>query len=100
MRPVGRAARHLPRSGASLPGGVHDGSETARMARRWAMPLTPEMARLTREELRSLTHGEFWIPESERDSCQLALRSLNAGGIPYVVSGLYALYQYTGIYRQ
>src|SRR5690606_24480946 len=31
---------------------------------------------------------------------RLALRSLNEAGIPYVVSGLYAIFEYTGIYRQ
>lgn len=62
--------------------------------------MSPEMARLTREESRSLTHGEFWIPEAERVVYQRALRTLNRAGIPYVVSGLYALYEYTGIYRQ
>lgn len=62
--------------------------------------LSPEMAQLTREESRSLTHGEFWIPEAERSVYQLALQTLNRAGIPYVVSGLYALYEYTGIYRQ
>jgi hypothetical protein len=62
--------------------------------------LSPELAQLTREESRSLTHGEFWIPEAERSVYQLALRTLNRAGVPYVVSGLYALYEYTGIYRQ
>ncbi|HLU25882.1 MAG TPA: hypothetical protein VKZ58_09265 [Longimicrobiales bacterium] len=62
--------------------------------------LSPEMSQLTREELRSLTHGEFWIPEAERSVYRLALRSLNEAGIPYVVSGLYAIFEYTGIYRQ
>jgi len=61
---------------------------------------SPENANLTREERKSLTHGEFWIPEEERDVYQHALRTLNAAGVPYVVSGLYALYEYTGIYRQ
>lgn len=60
----------------------------------------PEMAQLTREESRSLTHGEFWIPEAERVVYQAALRALNEAGVPFVVSGLYALYEYTGIYRQ
>src|SRR5690606_32251830 len=46
------------------------------------------------------THGEFWIPEAERSAYQLALRTLNEAGIPYVVSGLYAIYEYAGIYRQ
>lgn len=62
--------------------------------------LTPEMAQLSREESKSLTHGEFWIPEAERTVYQAALRTLNRAGIPYVVSGLYAIYEYTGIYRQ
>jgi len=61
---------------------------------------SPEMARLTTEEARSLTHGEFWIPDAERAAYQYALRTLNRAGIPYVVSGLYALYEYTGIYRK
>jgi hypothetical protein len=61
---------------------------------------TPELARLTGEERKSLTHGEFWIPEDEREVYRLALRTLNRAGIPYIVSGLYAIYHYTGIYRQ
>lgn len=61
---------------------------------------TPEMQALSREEQKSLTHGEFWIPEDERVVYQLALRTLNETGLPYVVSGLYAIYEYTGIYRK
>lgn len=61
---------------------------------------TPETANLSREERKSLTHGEFWIPEAEREAYRLALETLNRAGLPYVVSGLYALYEYTGIYRQ
>lgn len=61
---------------------------------------TPETANLTREERKSLTHGEFWIPEEEREVYRRALDVLNSSGVPYVVSGLYALYEYTGIYRQ
>jgi hypothetical protein len=61
---------------------------------------TPETANLSREEKRSLTHGEFWIPESERDAYRRALDTLNVAGVRFVVSGLYALYEYTGIYRQ
>jgi hypothetical protein len=57
-------------------------------------------ADLSREEVKSLTHGEFWIPERERSIYQEALRVLNAAGVPYVVSGLYAIYEYTGIYRK
>src|SRR5512140_3242702 len=55
---------------------------------------------LTKEERRSLTHGEFWIPEHERVVYQRALRSLNRAAVPYTISGLYAIYEYTGIYRQ
>lgn len=61
---------------------------------------TPETANLSREERKSLTHGEFWIPETEREVYRRALETLNGAGVPYVVSGLYALYEYTGIYRQ
>ncbi|HEX7120198.1 MAG TPA: nucleotidyltransferase [Longimicrobiales bacterium] len=70
------------------------------MERQPAGTLSPEMAHLTREEQKSLTHGEFWIPEAERGVYQHALRTLNEAGIPYVVSGLYAMYEYAGIYRQ
>jgi hypothetical protein len=62
--------------------------------------ITPETTNLTREERKSLTHGEFWIPEAEREVYRRALTALNQAGVPYVVSGLYALYEYTGIYRQ
>lgn len=61
---------------------------------------TPEMSRLSSEEEKSLTHGEFWIPEDERVVFQEAIRALNRAGVPYVVSGLYAIYAYTGIYRK
>jgi hypothetical protein len=64
------------------------------------VPVTPEIANLTGEERKSLTHGEFWIPEEEREVYRRGLDALNAAGVPYVVSGLYALYEYTGIYRQ
>jgi hypothetical protein len=62
--------------------------------------LPPEMNRLNPDEQRSLTHGEFWIPEDERVVYKRALRALNQAGVPYVVAGLYAIYHYTGIYRQ
>jgi hypothetical protein len=58
------------------------------------------MTNLTGEEEKSVTHGEFWIPEAERQAYQKALSTLNAAGVKYVVSGLYALYEYTGIYRK
>ena len=63
-------------------------------------PLPLDMRHLTPEEQKSLTHGEFWIPEHERQVYQKALRTLNEAGIRYVISGLYALYEYTGIYRK
>ena len=55
---------------------------------------------LTREERKSVTHGDFWIPEEEREKYKRALSTLNAAGIPYVVSGAYAIYEHTGIYRE
>ena len=55
---------------------------------------------LTREERRSVTHGDFWIPEEEREKYKRALAALNEGGIRYVVSGAYAIYEHTGIYRE
>lgn len=55
---------------------------------------------LTPQEKQSLTHGEFWIPEAEREVYREALEALNGTGIPYVVSGLYAVHAYTGVYRE
>lgn len=62
--------------------------------------LLPRMKNLSYEERRSLTHGEFWIPEEEREVYKRALGALNAAGVPYVVAGAYAIYEHTGIYRQ
>ncbi len=56
--------------------------------------------RLTPEERKSLTHGDFWIPEAEREVYKRALEALNAAGVPFVVAGAYAIYEHTGIYRQ
>ena len=56
--------------------------------------------RLTPEERKSLTHGDFWIPEEERAIYQRALEALNAAGVAYVVAGAYAIYEHTGIYRK
>jgi hypothetical protein len=55
---------------------------------------------LTAEERKSLTHGDFWIPDAERDVYRRALEALNAAGIPFVVAGAYAIYEHTGIYRK
>lgn len=56
--------------------------------------------RLSPEERKSLTHGDFWIPEEEREVYRRALQVLNAAGVPYIVAGAYAIYEHTGIYRQ
>ena len=56
--------------------------------------------RLTPEERKSLTHGDFWIPEEERAIYKRALEALNSAGVPYVVAGAYAIYEHTGIYRK
>jgi hypothetical protein len=56
--------------------------------------------RLSPEERKSLTHGDFWIPGEERDVYAKALQALNQASVPYVVAGAYAIYEHTGIYRQ
>ena len=56
--------------------------------------------RLTPEERKSLTHGDFWIPDDEREVYRRALEALNAADVPYVVAGAYAIYEHTGIYRK
>lgn len=58
------------------------------------------MHNLTQEEKKSVTHGDFWVPEAEREVYKRALRVLNEHGIPYVVAGAYAIYEHTGIYRE
>lgn len=60
----------------------------------------PRMRNLSKEERKSVTHGEFWIPEDEREIYKRALQALNEAGVPYVVAGAYAIYEHTGIYRQ
>lgn len=62
--------------------------------------MEPEAVRMTEQEQKSLTHGEFWIPADERAVYAETLDLLNAAGIRYVVSGLYALHHYTGVYRE
>src|SRR5258708_15111804 len=56
--------------------------------------------RLSAEERTSVTHGDFWIPEEEREVYRRALQALNDAAVPYVVAGAYAIYEHTGIYRQ
>jgi hypothetical protein len=63
-------------------------------------PESPLREDLTREERRSVTHGDFWIPQEEREKYKRAIGALNRGGIPFVVTGAYAIYEYTGIYRE
>ena len=58
------------------------------------------LEQISDEERKSLTHGHFWIPNEQRTVYKLALETLNAAGIPYVVAGAYAIYEHTGIYRQ
>ncbi|HEX8392689.1 MAG TPA: hypothetical protein VF665_10075 [Longimicrobium sp.] len=65
-----------------------------------AAPRFPGFQNLTKEERKSVTHGDFWIPEDEREVYKLALAALNEAGVPYVVAGAYAIYEHTGIYRQ
>jgi hypothetical protein len=59
--------------------------------------LTPS---LSPEERKSVTHGDFWIPEAEREVYRRALEAVNAANVPYVVAGAYAIYEHTGIYRK
>jgi hypothetical protein len=63
-------------------------------------PDRPELADITAQEQRSVTHSDFWIPETEREVYKRALGALNAAGVPYVVAGAYAIYAHTGIYRE
>lgn len=63
------------------------------LKRRWPRRLTPE-------ERKSLTHGDFWIPDEERAIYKRALEALNAAGVAYVIAGAYAIYEHTGIYRK
>ena len=65
-----------------------------------APPRGRQLQGLSHQEVGSITHGDFWIPEGEREVYKRALRSLNAAGVPYVVAGAYAIYEHTGIYRQ
>ncbi|HEX2077906.1 MAG TPA: hypothetical protein VHG08_09360 [Longimicrobium sp.] len=60
----------------------------------------PQMRNLSKEERKSVTHSEFWIPEAEREVYKRALNALNAAGVPCVVAGAYAIYEHTKIIRQ
>ncbi|MDB4952291.1 MAG: hypothetical protein JWM27_4940 [Gemmatimonadetes bacterium] len=62
--------------------------------------LPQNLRNLAPEELKSVTHGDFWIPEAERELYKRALQALNEAGVPYVVAGAYAIYEHTGIYRK
>lgn len=79
---------------------TESGTPTTRRERPRGPIATPETASLSHEERKSVTHGGFWIPERERRVYQEALETLNAAGVPFIVSGLYAVYEYTGIYRE
>ena len=43
--------------------------------------------RLTPEERKSLTHGDFWIPDVERDVYRRALEALNAPQVRLELTG-------------
>src|SRR5690606_41533748 len=73
--------RPAPRGNAAT-----DEVSVPRLRNRRPRPLTPE-------ERKSLTHGDFWIPDTERAIYRRALEALNAAGIPYVVAGAYAIYE-------
>lgn len=60
----------------------------------------PDSEDLTREERKSVTHSDFWIPEEEREKYKRAIAALNQAAVPFVVTGAYAIYEYTGIYRE
>ncbi|HEX2207800.1 MAG TPA: hypothetical protein VHG93_08955, partial [Longimicrobium sp.] len=60
----------------------------------------PTMRNLSKEERKSVTHSEFWIPEAERELYKRGLNALNEAGVPCVVAGAYAIYEHTGIIRQ
>ena len=69
--------------------------------------ITPTIRRATRasdrlnaEERRSMTSSEFRLRPREREVYSRALEALRRDGPPFVVSGLYALHQHTGIYRE
>jgi hypothetical protein len=62
--------------------------------------ITPGITHLNQDERNSLTRGEFWIPEPRRHVYQEALETLNHAGVRCVVSGMYAIYAYTGICRE
>ncbi len=58
------------------------------------------MAPLSKQEKKSFTHSDFWIPEPEREIYKMAMRVLNEAAVPYVIAGAYAIYEHTGIYRE
>ena len=62
--------------------------------------ITPGITHLNEDERNSLTRGQFWIPDLEREVYREALETLNRADVPYVVSGMYAIYAYTGICRE
>lgn len=59
-----------------------------------------EEERLSAEERRSVTSSGFRLRPREREVYSRALQALRREGPPFVVSGLYALHQHTGIYRE
>jgi hypothetical protein len=78
--------------------GLHPGPFT--MVRPQPMRRGGSRDNLSTEERRSVTHGDFWIPEDARQVYRLALETLNQASLPYVIAGAFAIYEHTGIYRQ
>ena len=70
------------------------------MAERDRARLPRDLSGLTAQERNSVTHGDFWIPETEREHYKRALAALNDCGVPYVVAGAYAIYEHTGVHRE
>jgi hypothetical protein len=56
--------------------------------------------RMSDDERKSVTHGDFWIPDEARQVYRLALETVNRAQVPYVIAGAFAIYEHTGIYRQ
>lgn len=63
------------------------------------MALGLNEAQLTEQEKYSRTSSAFSFDEDAVATYQRALRALNAAGVRYVVSGAFATFQYTGIFR-
>jgi hypothetical protein len=77
---------------------LHSGDTTMVRPRQLRFGVSPDT--LSEEEQKSVTHGDFWIPEEARQVYRLALETVNRAQVPCVVAGAFAIYEHTGIYRQ